>query len=444
MKKTLEVLFICLILTGTSVDFIARQLVLGNEWIINAICGFIVLAAGFLFYRLLHLNQSTSLAENTKNSVQNIQLTPFKSLVNSNDPFLIIRFFAAFLVFTTHMVILLHPSNDLYDGYWRVLTGGAHAGMAIFFTLSGFLMGKAFLSGRYKLTKEGIVTFYQSRWIRVFPLMTIVFIFLFVLQYPQVLRFDPASILRLLTFNYYGNTIGVNGVGAMWSLSVEIQYYLIAPFVFSIFNDGIQKNKLIGISVVVAIILALIGLKYIAKNYFFVDMKLYDPTFFSLIGNLPYFLTGFIFNYFPVAITERKAKFISNGWVILTVMILFYLICNNRSHSINYFVIISIITGLVIIYLDGLRTTKTYKSLRNYSLLKSFQVLGVLSYGFYLWHSGIGFIHAKLFPQGFATHSSYLYEVMIVGIVTLFISLITYVLVENRFNSYKWINTSQK
>ena len=447
MNTLLEALFILLILVGTTVDFIVRQLIPNEVVLVNSLCALIAVSTICVFIKItslknplfIHMDRHEGKKITLSVSV-NQPLTSIKSLININDPFLIIRFFAAFLVFVTHMMILMHPNQDLVIGIWRILKGGAHAGMAIFFTLSGFLMGKAFISGRYDLSRAGIFTFYQNRWIRIFPLMSFVIIFLLVFQYPHVIRFESLSIIRLLTFNYYGSSpLDVDGIGAMWSLSVEVQYYLIAPFVFSIFHPIIIKNKTTGVTFVIATIILLALINYFTNDTIFNRPNAITPSYFTLIGNLPFFLIGFVFNYRTLTLSEKSAKLITNGWFLLTNMVIFYIICNNHSDSIPTFIVISLITGYAITLLSAASKTDAFLTLKKFSIFKLFQILGALSYGFYLWHSGIGFVYAKLFPDGFSTHSAYLTEILIVGLIVLFISVISFVLVEDRFNSYKSI-----
>jgi len=439
IARKLEIIFISLIIMGTSIDLILRQ-TLPNYALIVTVSYLSIFAIALYVFQKITFEQMSTVGRDVAKQEVSFRLTPLKNIININDPLLIIRFFAAFLVFITHMSLFLHPSNDLLAGNWIILRGGAHTGMAIFFTLSGFLMGKAFLLGRYELTKQGILLFYKSRWIRIFPLMFFVATFLIVLQYPQVLRFDPLSLIRLLTFNYYGNTIGLNGIGAMWSLSVEFQYYLIAPFIFSIFNEQIKKSKTKGILIVIAVILVFTIIKSATKHYVSV-YDLYDPSFFSLAGNLPFFLVGFLFNYIPLTLSEKAAKFITHGGVLLCeIGLVFLLISYLQKHSLTYFLCISVLTGFAISALDGIRKMPVILNKSKFSVLNILQMLGVLSYGFYLWHSGIGYIHSHLFPNGFTSHSSYLAEVFIVSIVVLFMSFLSYVLVEDRFNVYKPIN----
>jgi len=437
--RKLEITFIFLIMIGTSMDFILRQTLPDYALLVTISCLSIFAIALYVFQKITY-EQIPNVRRDIVKQDTLFRLTPLKNIASTNDPLLIIRFFAAFLVFIKHTSLLLHPSNHLLAGNWVILQGGAHTGMAIFFTLSGFLMGKAFLLGRYELTKQGVLLFYKSRWIRIFPLMFFVATLLIILQYPQVLRFDPLSLIRLFTFNYYGNTIGLNGIGAMWSLSVEFQYYLIAPFVFSIFNEQIKKNKTKGMLIVIATILIFTIIKRATKHYVLVH-GLYDPNFFSLVGNLPFFLIGFLFNYIPLTLSEKAAKFITHGGVLLCeICLAFLLISYLQKHTVIYFLCISVLTGFAISALDGIRKMPVILNKSKFSVLNILQMLGVLSYGFYLWHSGIGYIHSHLFPNEFNSHSSYLAEVFIVGMIVLFMSFLSYVLVEDRFNAYKPIN----
>jgi len=367
--------------------------------------------------------------------VTTYQLEPFKDLISSRDPFLPLRFFAALLVFTTHMVIVFKPSQDLFEGYWRILAGNAHAGMAVFFTLSGFLMGKAFLTSRYKLNSEGIIDFYKNRWIRIFPLMTFVLLIYLIFEYPEILRFQPLSIQRVLTFNFSGTGgMGVPGIGAMWSLAVEFQYYLIAPFIFALFDGVLRKNKIIGFIYLVTTIGILLLLRHYLNKYFLTNFGIPNFTFTSLLGNLPYFLIGFMANYANFSVSEKYSKAITNSWYFgLILALLFGLFTLISNHLIS-----SILSVIIIIILDSVGKSLSYRTLKRYSLFKIFEILGILSYGLYLWHSGIATIQSKLFSSGhFNTHEAYLNEVFIVFVLIIVVSLMSYYLVESRFNSYK-------
>jgi hypothetical protein len=138
----------------------------------------------YIVLRLLALTVTTVFFFQTFSSLPQSEANPNKrrvsqnrtiieSLFYTNDSLLILRFFAAFCVFFTHMRILLH--SDSISSNW-FLDGCAHSGMVIFFTLSGYLMGKAFILKRYECSQSGIVSFYQNRFTRIAPLAFSIFL----------------------------------------------------------------------------------------------------------------------------------------------------------------------------------------------------------------------------------------------------------------------------
>ncbi|MGB9151559.1 MAG: hypothetical protein WCD70_00545, partial [Alphaproteobacteria bacterium] len=132
MNRGLQIIFVLLVLIGTSSDAILRQFFPQYEIGLDIFYVVTLIGAAWMFHKLApeqrllmpRLNAGGIRREN-----------PFKALWNTNDPLLLIRFFAAFLVFSQHINILLRPSKDVFSGYWVLLQGNAHAGMAVFFTL---------------------------------------------------------------------------------------------------------------------------------------------------------------------------------------------------------------------------------------------------------------------------------------------------------------------
>lgn len=362
----------------------------------------------------------------------------FQRLFKPNDPFLTLRFFAAFVVFIEHMHLVFNVNTEIFLGGWEViggwllLVGSAHQGMAIFFTLSGFLMGKAFLVGTYQYSADGIIQFYKNRFFRIFPLMAFVLFFEILLQYPTVFRNEPMSLWRILTFTFNGQNINAPGLGAMWSLSTEMQYYLICPFLFSLFSRRILINKNSGILMLVLTILLAGIIKSAINNYLFNDNYSYIMLV-SLLGNLPFFLTGLLANFITINLPEVFAKIYINFFTqILCFFFFYYFLIFHRNTNLT-----SLITFFSIVFIESISRHRAIIEVRSFSIFGLFQTLGVLSYGFYLWHPGLGFIDSKLFSFPFINHESYVFEITYVAVITLITSLVTYLLVEDRFYSFK-------
>lgn len=145
-----------------------------------------------------------------------------------------------------------------FDGTHRWFPGGS-LGVDIFFVLSGFLITTLLLEERVRTGAISLLAFYQRRARRLLPAL-IVFLALFtaitlIARQPGADRL-PATLGTTLfyVFNWlddFGGT-ATPGVGHLWSLSVEEQFYLFWP-VASIVALRIGSKPLLGLSLVVFI-----------------------------------------------------------------------------------------------------------------------------------------------------------------------------------------------
>jgi peptidoglycan/LPS O-acetylase OafA/YrhL len=209
------------------------------------------------------------------------------------DPLLILRLFAFLCVWMTHSALLLKPNNTA-DRWWHFLTFGcAHQGMAVFFTLSGYLMGKAFACGRYLTNREGILKFYHNRILRIVPLYIFAQAIVLFLVRPELLGLDNwASLLRILTFTYYSSPTQAGPIGALWSLSTEMQFYLLVPFIYSVLFGLLRKTGSSALGMLITLSLGCflrIWLFHIKTDW---QVHRYTPLFI----NLDLFVAGLMLN----------------------------------------------------------------------------------------------------------------------------------------------------
>jgi peptidoglycan/LPS O-acetylase OafA/YrhL len=124
-------------------------------------------------------------------------------------------------------------------------------GVPIFFFISGYLIYSSF--NKLKKTNKNLTVFYYNRFLRIYPallgMVCLTGISLFLTNYfiqndkSWLAYFEwVASVLSLFQFFSPAslNKFGTNHInGSLWTISVEIQFYLIFPVIFSIIKKNI-------------------------------------------------------------------------------------------------------------------------------------------------------------------------------------------------------------
>ncbi|MDY6898451.1 MAG: acyltransferase, partial [Cyanobacteriota bacterium] len=207
------------------------------------------------------------------------------------------------------MVVIIHCApprksiiyNDI-DLSWLMFSHGAIA-VWIFFILSGYLMGKVFYTKRYTADIAGVIKFWRNRFLRISPLYYFAVLILSIFVYPEILKFSSwGYLLRICTFTYHPyisfDVVKFNDV--FWSLSTEVQFYLIVPFVYSLIQNRLNNQKKVFIAGFSIILLSLIfrSLLWISfhqeitQDMGYAFKYWYTP----LITNLDLFFCGFLVN----------------------------------------------------------------------------------------------------------------------------------------------------
>jgi peptidoglycan/LPS O-acetylase OafA/YrhL len=145
-----------------------------------------------------------------------------------------LRALAAGLVVLHHAGALLPGSGQ--HGVLRI--PGGWIGVDLFFVLSGFLITTGLLE-RYDRTRTvGLRDFYARRAVRLFPALATVVASLAVYRLVtggETLRRVATSVATVATYttNYYknGERDVVPGLGHLWTLAIEEQFYLVWPLV---------------------------------------------------------------------------------------------------------------------------------------------------------------------------------------------------------------------
>jgi peptidoglycan/LPS O-acetylase OafA/YrhL len=350
-----------------------------------------------------------------------------KARINTVDGLLGLRAFACL------MVVVIHcspPAQTLQlagqDWTWLIFSNGFVA-VWIFFALSGYLMGKGFFTGRYAYTGSGIKRFWWNRLLRIGPLYGFAVVMLAIFVYPTILQVDHwGTLLRVLTFTYQSHVTPDDVVfdGALWSLSTEVQFYVIVPLIYGVCRPLVASWRWT-VAAIVGVMLAVFGLKcliWVGLHSLLTTQMSYALKYWysPLPTNLDVFLIGFLLNPLLLAV-RRSAKFGQGltprqvGWLkcgAIGLMALFYrgtahhlyfqeqwslaLPSRGIRTSTTFFLLqplTAVCTMLFIVAFElgddaALRPKLTGSNLLQQPL-RIVEVGGQLSYGVYIWHSPI-------------------------------------------------------
>ncbi|MFC5696510.1 acyltransferase family protein [Pseudomonas sp. GCM10022186] len=244
----------------------------------------------------------------------------------------------------------------------------AHAGVSMFFVLSGFLITLLLLNERNSNGQISIRNFIIRRAIRIFPLYYLSIFFLYVMHSIGATEIKDCTFLYALTYtvNLEHRNCSYASTSHFWSLSVEEHFYLLWPILFFI-----GPRIAFAIAVAVATACLYFGTQILpsSENYY-PDRWTFPAMLPILIGCI----TAFIAN----------SKFIST-------------LLKDKTNS--NLLLISIITGLctpaflgseaawlisaasLILYIYHRQDSMLTKALE----FRPLAYIGLISYGLYVW-----------------------------------------------------------
>ena len=314
------------------------------------------------------------------------------SLIKNNN-FNLLRLFAAVQVFFTHAIDHLDIQNKLINViYYKLFY--YFPGVPIFYTISGFLIYASFDRNSSNLKK-----FYKNRILRIYPALIVCFLFttiLLIIDYGNgasliSVSFFKWAFAQLTFFQFYTPEIlrfwGVGTPnGSLWTISVEIQFYLILPIVYLLLRRYRNKEYVLTSLFLISI---LINITFNANNTVF--LKLYHL---FILKYLYYFLFGII----GYIYWDKFNKYFVNKFFIVTVVyVVFFLIIGvffGITDIVSY--VLTSPYGIVANVLLSLWTLAAAFSYGKFRIrvLEKFDI----SYGIYIYHMPvINFLIARSF-----------------------------------------------
>ena len=311
---------------------------------------------------------------------------------------------------------------------------GTYIGVVLFFVISGYLITEVLYE-----RDDSYFKFIKRRYTKIFPPLITVLLFSCLAFYyfygflSVKLIFNSISSLFGLSniyqiysgMSYFERSGDLFPLLHTWSLSIEIQFYIIFPFLIYLF-----KKLKINIKVIAILILILSGISgalMFYKEYINYDLSaIYygtDTRIFSiLMGSAFYFL------FKDKKLEAKKANIISYIFLGIIVLITLSVDYSSKTNYYGFLYLISILGGFITV--TSLKTG--FLDFKN-PIAKPFSKLGEHSYVYYLWQYPIMIYSLEYFKW---SDIDYNYTVVIQIIILVILSEISYkFLIESRQGS---------
>ena len=311
---------------------------------------------------------------------------------------------------------------------------GTYIGVVLFFVISGYLITEVLYE-----RDDSYFKFIKRRYIKIFPPLIAVL----TLSYLAFYYFYGFINIKLI-FNSLSSLFGLSNIYQIysgmsyfersgdlfpllhtWSLSIEIQFYIIFPFLIYLFKKMKLNVKFIA---AIIIILSLIsGSIMIYKEYMNYDISaIYygtDTRIFSiLIGSAFYFL------FKNKKLNLKRANILSYVFLGIIVVITLSVDYSSKSNYYGFLYLISILGGFITV--TSLKTG--FLDFKG-PIAKPLSKLGEHSYVYYLWQYPIMIYSLEYFKW---SDIDYNYTVILQIIILIILSEISYkFLIESRQGS---------
>lgn len=308
-----------------------------------------------------------------------------------------LRAIACILVLIAHFSVSINFKSSFLEVLKEIFP--AQIGIIIFFCLSSFLITNMLIKEYKEDKKINIIKFFIRRSLRIWPLYLFILLVTLVILAPTKLQpYSQMSVSshqwswiqhnfwRYLIFigNWWpDSTPPIGELGVMWTICLEEQFYLLIPFVASF----IFKSKYKAIGVGICIVIGNIWRIVFIENPTFVDQPLYYLT--------PTYLDSFTYGGLAAWMYQNNISvpIINNTFAVLLLLFIVLYLCSAGGPEIwwgpyNYSTVLSY--GLVPLSVSILilHLVKKPESIIGYFLSGNIlKILGVLSFGIYLWHS---------------------------------------------------------
>jgi len=307
-------------------------------------------------------------------------------LMNSGNPRIPsldgLRAISIALVLISHATLTPGFYSYLPISFARFFEVAAGLGVRIFFVISGYIITRLLLAESERNGRINLRKFYYRRTLRIFPPF---YFFLFALAVLTVfghLDLTTKNFVPALTYTSNYIFTGSGYTAHSWSLSVEEQFYLLWPFVMSLFG----RHR--AIRAAASLILLCPLARFVILLFFRSHVAWIAPHFETVADAVA---TGCVLAGLYAWLNKQRAyaRFLASKWfllvpiILLTVQLVF-------ANSIRYYFLIYIVLGITLLNICiALCVDWSITNHRGYvgRVLNSgpFVYVGTLSYSIYLW-----------------------------------------------------------
>ena len=292
-----------------------------------------------------------------------------------------LRALAALSVLGAHAFLYSYVSATITDQYaHRVILEGGFGGVDLFFVLSGYLLYWPFARSSFATgEKVDLRRYALNRALRILPLYYVVVAVLLVLQHHGG---TPGQWWRFGLFaeNFSSSTLYTID-SPMWSLAVEVQFYVLLPFVALLIARLARGSRGAAIAILIVVAIASFVLRQVVFWHATPPNTVLQnsiPTLFS------FFAVGMVLALLRVEWLEKPPRWLrgpaasSNAWILCS-LALWALVSWRYSYEPAAALASALIVGACVL---PLRRGVFVRVTENRALSR----LGLASYSIYLWH----------------------------------------------------------
>lgn len=320
--------------------------------------------------------------------------------------------------------------------FGKELFQGGFLGVDVFFVISGYLITKIILNSLQNNNDFSFYDFYIRRARRILPMLFVILIFTFIVSYflfltDQFINFSYSSLSSLFFYsNYYfynfsQGYMGNSGIDKpllhLWSLSIEVQFYILFPiiiiFIYKYFNKYLFE----------------ILLFFFFCSLIFADFSSRIDslfTFYVLPTRAWELLAGSLCVFYERNNDFKKNNFFKSFSIIGFVLILYCFVFFKDDYRLPSFLSIWVVLGTSLIIIFNIKESFINKILSTKILV----ALGLISYSLYLWH----YPFASYYRANNNLLDLPITPVYLI-LISILVSIISYYFIEKPFRNKKFI-----